>query len=358
MGGVTLSQAGEYTITAHDPRLDTDDEIAERVEFQNILQRAVRPDDPPMPVDEAIAAERSIPERVRWWSFRARDAAGTLVGETSTAIDPEHNENPDIIEVRLSVLPDHRGRGLGTRLLLQVVELAEQLGRTRLLGVTNDRVPEGERFATAIGAGVKSRVHTNRLMIADVDRAQLESWVADGPVRAAGYDLLAWDGPVPDEHLEAFVDLVHVMNTAPRDDLELNDFVMTPEQMRENEKQMAAVGVEQWTLVARRVSDGAFAGFHDVSWVPWEPTTVYVGATGVVPEHRGHALGKWLKAVMTLRVMDERPHVDQIRTGNADSNDAMLGINHAMGYRPWIAQAVWEVSVADARAAIAARGVS
>lgn len=58
---------------------------------------------------------------------------------------------------------------------------------------------------------------------------------------------------------------------------------------------------------------------------------------------------------MTQRVLDERPAVTEIRTGNADSNDAMLGINREMGYRPLIAQTMWELSVEKAEAWLRAR---
>jgi GNAT superfamily N-acetyltransferase len=125
----------------------------------------------------------------------------------------------------------------------------------------------------------------------------------------------------------------------------MNDFSITEEEVRESEKVREAIGREAWTVVARRKSDGAWAGFHDVSYISSEPQTVWVGATGVRPEHRGFALGKWLKAAVTLRILDERPDVTEIRTGNADSNDAMLGINKQMGYRPFIAQTTWELSV-------------
>jgi hypothetical protein len=46
-----------------------------------------------------------------------------------------------------------------------------------------------------------------------------------------------------------------------------------------------------------------------------------------------------------LRALDERPSVKEIRTGNADSNDAMLGINRAMGYRPLMSTTTWELTV-------------
>jgi hypothetical protein len=69
--------------------------------------------------------------------------------------------------------------------------------------------------------------------------------------------------------------------------------------------------------------------------------------TGVHRDHRGRALDKWLKAWMTLRVLDERPTVTDTRTGNTDSNAAMLGINLASGYRPLLRTTTWELAVDD-----------
>lgn len=97
-------------------------------------------------------------------------------------------------------------------------------------------------------------------------------------------------------------------------------------------------------------------------WNPQDPAVVWVGLTAVDPDHRGHALGKWLKATMTLRILDERPEASDIRTGNADSNDAMLGINRAMGYRPMLSIESWMATTdavrhwLDARRAAAAAG--
>ena len=351
-----MTHVADYKITVHDPKNDTDDEIAERVAFHNLLQEEVLPGEPPTPVDQAIASLRAIPERMRMWSFRARDEEGRLVGGASTSFDPDHDDNPDVFWVGLNVHPAHRRRGLGSRLLSELVALAGEQGRTRLIGGTNERVPAGAAFASAIGAEAKLADHMNHLPLEDVDRDMLERWVAEGPVRAADYELVSFDGAVPEEMLEAFVELVHVMNTAPRDDLQLEDFKMTPQQLREMEQRSAAAGLEPWTLVARHRPSGELAGFHDVNWNPAQPKVVWVGATGVNPEHRGHALGKWLKAAMTLRVLDERPDVTEIRTGNADSNDAMLAINRQMGYRPMIAHTAWEVPVAEVEKRLGEKG--
>lgn len=346
-----------YTITLHNPKQDTDEEVAERVAFSNEVTAEILPDETPTPVEQALASLRNSPERYRRWSFRARDAEGRLAGIASTSIDPDHDDNPDILWVGLTVHADHRRHGLGTRLLAELTKVARAEGRTRLISSTVERWPMGSEFAREVGAEPKSQQHINHLPFADVDRPMLERWVAEGPQRAADYELIGWDGVVPQEHMANWLDLVLVMNTAPRDDLQMNDFTITEEEVRDSEKVMLATGTEHWVLVARRKSDGTWAGLHDVSWNPHDPKIVWVGATGVRPEHRGHALGKWLKAAMTLRVLDERPEVTEIRTGNADSNDAMLGINKQMGYRPFIATTTWEVSTDAAESWLRKRGL-
>lgn len=352
-----MSTMAGFTITCDDPITFTDEEIAERVEFLNALRAEVLPDDPPTSVEPAIAANRAAPRRIRRFAWRLRDADGALAGTASTAIDPD-DDNPDMLWASIYLRSGVRRRGLGTCLLAELVALAGREGKARLLGSTLQGWPSGAAFAAAAGASSKLANHTNHLPLAEVDRPMLERWVAEADTRAAEYELIGWDGAVPEEHMAQWLDLVLVMNTAPRDGLEMQDFSITAEEIREQEKVRAAAGYEQWTLVARHRTSGARAGFHDVMWNPDQAAFVHVGATGVRPEHRGHALGKWLKAAMTLRILDERPGVTHIRTGNADSNDAMLGINKEMGYRPLIAEMVWEVPVETAQAWVRARSTA
>jgi GNAT superfamily N-acetyltransferase len=347
-----------YTYTLHDPLKYTDEEIAQAVDFSNIIQAEALPEDPLTPLDQAIAQFRAMPERLRRQAVRAWSPDGELIGSTGIRVDPDHDDNPDMIGGNVTVRADHRRHGVGTQLLAYFVAMAKRENRTRIIGQTHDRLPDGTAFAETLGAERKQWMHMNHLPIADVDVDKMKQWVADGPVRAEDYEIFGWDGDVPEEYMEQFLAAVLVMNTAPRDDLEENDFTLTADQIREQEKVGNAAGYVPWQLIARRKSDGAFAGIHDVTWNPAEPDLVYVGATGVFPEHRGHALGKWLKAVMTLRVMEERPNVTHIRTGNADSNDAMLGINKEMGYVPFIASTTWEIATADAEKWLTSKGVT
>jgi GNAT superfamily N-acetyltransferase len=67
--------------------------------------------------------------------------------------------------------------------------------------------------------------------------------------------------------------------------------------------------------------------------------------TGVFPQYRNKGLGRWLKAAMLDKVIKERPQVKYVRTGNADSNAAMLKINTELGFKPYMATALWQVEM-------------
>jgi len=67
--------------------------------------------------------------------------------------------------------------------------------------------------------------------------------------------------------------------------------------------------------------------------------------TGVFPQYRNKGLGRWLKAAMLDKVLKERPQVKYVRAGNADSNAVMLKINTALGFKPYTADALWQVEL-------------
>ena len=73
------------------------------------------------------------------------------------------------------------------------------------MGNTGERVPAGEAFARRVGAEPGSAIHTNRLLLADVDRDLVRKWVEHGPQRAPGYSLVTNDGRYPDDLIEQVV---------------------------------------------------------------------------------------------------------------------------------------------------------
>lgn len=337
-------RVGGLDIEELDVRAMSGEDIVRLNMLGNILRAESNPEDPPRPVELTRASVENLPDFFKLRLFAGREPDGTwaALGQVAWSLT---EENEHLVSVGIQVLPERRRRGVAKTLLGIALEVTEAENRTTMSSGTSERVPAGEAFARRVGAQPALAGHTNRLLLKDVDRDLVRRWVDEGPQRAPGYSLVTVDGVYPDDLAEAIVDVVNVMNTAPRDDLDMEDETYTVDQARQFEKGMVAAGTERWSLFARHDETGVLAGFTEVSWNPNQANTVWQQGTAVRPEHRGRALGKWLKAVMLERVLDERPEIDEVRTGNADSNDAMLGINSQLGFKPYIAETAWQVTV-------------
>lgn len=309
--------------------------------FSNLSRAETLPDDPPVPLDEAIAGMQNIPGFVdaSAWAAWTPDRSA-IVGSSNVGI-LNTEENRHLAWFEVDVLPEYRRQGIGRRLLAALADTPKREGRRLMMTSTNGLVPAGEAFLTRLGGERAMEGHTNQLVLAEVDPLLLAAWMAPDPT--GRFALECWEGPHPGGQLEAMAALFEVMNTAPRDAMDMEDMHFTPQQIRQMEQQMLAGGTQRWTLCVRETATGKFAGFTEIYWNPNRPQIANQGATGVFPEYRGYGLGKRLKSTMLNKVLRERPEVLFVRTGNADSNGPMLKINHALGFRPYRSRTEWQV---------------
>ncbi len=310
------------------------------------------PGEPPTPTSVLMHRFRHLPSfvEVHAWTV-TRDGREEVVG-FGAAYLPLTPENGHLAEFSLAVHTDVRRQGIGRRLFTCIVEAAVARGRRLLVGATEGRVPAGEAFMLRIGATPGVKAQTHQLDLSGIDRGLVGRWLEIQGQHVDTYEIGRWNGPYPDDEIEAVAALYDVMNGQPRDDLEVHDERMTPDQLRELERFSLTDGKTRWTLFLRARADGALVGFTDVVLDARRPELALQGNTGVFPEHRRRGLGRWLKAAMLQGLLAERPDVRFVRTTNADSNAAMRRINEDLGFVPYASVCMWQVTTSDALASL------
>ncbi len=197
-----------------------------------------------------------------------------------------------------------------------------------------------------LGAEVARINRTSVLVLADVDWQMVQEWADAKRARERGYRIEMIDGVFP-AHLRAdAARFHHIMQTAPRDDLDIGDVILDANDIAGLDRALLEAGRSRWTAFVRD-ADGACVGGTEVTFEPWEPTTALQQNTGIDPSHRRLGLAKWVKATMVERVRHDRPDVQRIRTDNAFSNAPMLVINESLGFKVMSTRTEWQADVSE-----------
>ncbi|MEO7752861.1 MAG: GNAT family N-acetyltransferase [Terracoccus sp.] len=258
-------------------------------------------------------------------------SGGRLVGALEVML-PVH-DNLRHAMLWLSVLPGERGRGIGSALLAEGERIAAGEGRSVLTAETEWAAGGrdlAEEFATRHGFAAAQTVLRSEQRL-PVDRQLLADVVsADG---AEEYAVEGFVDEMPESWLDDRAVLQQRMSTdAPTDDLDVEEEVWDADRLRRNQARDRAAGRRVVESVARHRPSGRLVGFTTVSVSVATPDLGYQQDTLVLREHRGHGLGRRLKAANALRLMDALPVVTSVRTWNAASNTPMLTVNRDLGY--------------------------
>lgn len=325
--------------------------------FSDATRSERLPDDPPVSLEERIAGWRSIPPFVDVRVWHARPIGSDRIIASASLDIADLPENRHLAGFGIDVLPEWRRRGIATALLGSVARAAQEAERTLLMTGSCDRVPAGDTFLTRLGAKRTLETHTNQLDIAaDLDRGLLRVWQERAAERASGFRLEFSRPPIPEEDLERVLALVNAVdNTIPRGEMDVEDSRMTAEHLRQMQAADAARGNERRLCIAVETATGEYAGYTMVHWHPNRPWLLHQDATGTLPAYRNKGLGRWMKAALLDRTLEELPDLRFVRTNNADTNAAMLGINREMGFKPFMADIMWQVPTEQVFAYLAAK---
>ncbi|MEV7558558.1 GNAT family N-acetyltransferase [Streptomyces sp. NPDC089795] len=239
-------------------------------------------------------------------------------------------EQEHLAELTLGVHPAERRKRVGSRLLDAAVAAARADARRCVIAQAEADSP-GDHFLPKRGFRKVLTLRFSRLPLADVDTTALAR-IVERP--HAGYRLMSWHGTVPDDLAETFADSRRAMDDMPMDDTDYGTVAWDVDRVRAAAKAVEERGDHLHTVVALAASDESIVGFTELV-VPGDGKGdgQHYG-TGVLPEHRGHGLGRWMKAESIRHAHERYPELGGLLTDTAAGNTHMRQINDSLGYTP------------------------
>ncbi|MFJ8647750.1 GNAT family N-acetyltransferase [Streptomyces sp. NPDC093546] len=308
--------------------------LAEAAAWHRVVAASTAHDLPGVPTPDPgqIHAQLTRPalgsHRLTWL---ATGADGIPVGVAGLRVFTSPGQE-HLAELELHVDPAHRRLGTGSLLLSAVVAACRTENRRSLIAAAAAAADSpGEEFSERHGF---RRALTLDHLVLRLD----EPAVADLPriteAEHPGYRLTGWTGTVPDDLADAFAEAKNAMNDMPVGDLDYGSVAWDADRVRAMAKVVADRGDTLLTIAAVH-DDGTMAGYTEILLPQGSGPRAQQYDTAVVPAHRGHGLGLWVKAAMVCRLRAEHPGVVEIETDNADDNVHMLAVNRALGFRSY-----------------------
>lgn len=302
---------------------------AEAVAWHRVVAASTVHDLPGVPAPDLgqIRAQLTRPalgsHRLTWL---AAGADGVPVGVAGLRVFTSPGQE-HLAELELHVDPAHRRRGTGSLLLSAVVAACRTEDRRSLIASAAADGP-GEAFSETWGFRRALTLNHLVLRLDGTDRSDLLRLAgAEHP----GYRLTGWTGTVPDGLAAAFAAAKNAMNDMPVGDLDYGSVAWDAGRVRAMAAVVADRGDTLLTVAAVHDS-GTMAGYTEILIPRGSGPRAQQYDTAVVPEHRGHGLGLWVKAAMVRQLRAEYPGVVEIETDNADDNVHMLAVNHRLGF--------------------------
>ncbi|MFJ8013484.1 GNAT family N-acetyltransferase [Streptomyces sp. NPDC096339] len=261
------------------------------------------------------------------WLATAADGVPVAVAGLRVFTSPGQEH---LAELELHVDPAHRRLGTGSLLMSAVVAACRAENRRSLIATAAADGP-GEAFGARWGFRRALTLDHLLLRLDETDRADLRQ-VADA--EHPGYRLTGWTGTVPDGLAAAFATAKNAMNDMPVGDMDYGSVAWDADRVRDMAAVVADRGDTLLTVAAVH-DDGTMAGYTEILIPRGVPSRVQQYDTAVVPAHRGHGLGLWVKAAMVRRLRAEHASVTEIETDNAEDNVHMLAVNHRLGFRSY-----------------------
>ncbi|MFE7837170.1 GNAT family N-acetyltransferase [Streptomyces sp. NPDC057474] len=261
-------------------------------------------------------------------AWLASGADGTPLGSAFLRLFTKEGQT-HLAELDIAVHPAERRHGVGTALLDAAIGSARDERRRAVIAQAEQGSP-GDAFLAARGFRRVLTLTYARLELAGIDPDHF-SRILEQP--RPGYHLTSWTGVVPDELAPTYAASRRAMDDMPMGDIDYGTVVWDVERVVAAAEAIAKRGDSLYTVAAVHTSSGTIVGFSELVLPDDGKGDGQHYGTAVLPEHRGHALGLWMKAKAILHAHSLAPDLTLL-TDTAEDNTPMRQVNDALGYRP------------------------
>lgn len=248
-------------------------------------------------------------------------------------------ENAGTLSLELIVHPEHRRRGIGTRLLEEVYAAARRHRRSL---VEVETVQDAAAYRYLVERGHRPGLTSIRSRCRVDDAAKLaEAWPC-----ADGYSLVQWRDAVPDEIIGDVAALQsRLMVDAPTGALAVEQQRYDADRVRAQERTERGRGFRWYSTAARHDATGRIVARTKLSFEADDDAHARQRITIVEPAHRGHRLGLSVKAANHAYARAGEPALRVVDAWNAEENTHMRAVNALLGFEPVDRWSVFQLPV-------------
>jgi GNAT superfamily N-acetyltransferase len=241
-------------------------------------------------------------------------SGGEPVGSAFVAIMPQRPEPPMVL---LTVLPEARGRGIGTTLYEAISDWARDRAMGGLEAVVSDEDPESFGYAERRGFVEDRREKGVALRLADIELPTVEP--------PEGTEIVTW-AQRPDLSRGIYEVAVEALPDIPGSE----DEIVEPfERWLVNDMQGSGDRPEATFLA---LAGDEVVGYAKFSLTEAQPTTAHHDLTGIKRAWRGRGIARALKTTQ-IRWAKENGY-EELRTRNDERNAPIRHLNREFGYEP------------------------
>lgn len=254
---------------------------------------------------------------------------------------PSYDQLKHIGTAYVLIYPQFRKKGLGTKLLQEIIKKAKDNNKTIIQ--TKVLTDIGKSFCEYLSGSLAKEGTENRLYLNQIDWDKMHKW-KETEMKGVKNIKIETYHDLPEKHLKSFCEAyTEIANDEPSGELEEQKEI-TPEYRRSIEQEFKNDGTTLTTKIAVNSSDSVI-GLTEILYDPDRGHRILQFMTGVIRKHRGQGIGKLLKADALFYIKKQYPEVKYIISGNANLNAPILHINNSMGYKKVLSRYEYKFSV-------------